>query len=273
MSLVVQPEEWQAPAWFDGSALGIPVVGPLVSTGAGLASGNWAGALASGAGAVGDAVGMAVDPLGTLASSVAGFLLDRFSWFQEALDVLVGDPAIVTAVGLTWKNVGGVLEQQSERLIQLRDQTATHWQGAAAEAFRKRLTEMAQRARAEAFGCRCVNAGFAIGSGIVQVVRAIVSAICAELVGKIIVWVGEAIGTLGFGLPVIVTQATAAIARWIDDAAKWTDELLDSAGRFGDILRKLFQAFDDAKLTNIGIGPHTVVGAGAAGADQTVKTL
>lgn len=273
MSLVVEPEAWSAPGWFEGTALGIPVVGSLFSTGASLGSGDWAGALGSGAGTVGDLVGMAVDPLGTLASSLAGFLLDRFSWFQEALDVLVGDPAIVTAVGLTWANVGSALAMQSERLIEIRDRTAQYWHGAAAEKFRTRMTEMAQRASIEAFACRCVNTGFAVGSGIVTIVRQIVTAICAELVGKLIVWVGEALASLGFGIPVIVAQATSTIARWADDAAKWTDELLSSAGRFSDLLQKLYRGFDDAGLLNLGIGPHTVVAAGSAGADQTANGL
>ena len=272
MSLVVEPEQWQAPEWFEGTALGIPVVGSLFSAGASLGSGDWSGALGSGVGAIGDAVGMAVDPLGTLASSVAGFLLDRFSWFQEALDVLVGDPAVVTAVGLTWANVGGVLAMQSERLIDVRDRTAEYWHGPAADAFRRRMTEMAQRSNVEAFACRCLNTGYAIGSGIVTVVRQIVSAICAELVGKLIVWVGEALASLGFGVPVIVAQATAAIARWVDDAAKWTDELLSSAGRFSDLVQKLYRGFDDVGLYNLGIGPDTVIGAGAEGVSQGAQT-
>lgn len=272
MSLVVEPEQWQAPGWFEGSAFGIPVVGSLFSTGYSLGSGDWAGALASGVGSVGDLVGVAVDPLGTLASSLAGFLLDRFVWFQEALDVLVGDPAIVTAVGLTWANVGAALASQSERLIAIRDRTVEYWQGPAAEAFRRRMTEMAQRASVEAFACRCLNTGFAIGSGIVTIVRQIVSAICAELVGKLIVWVGEAIASLGFGTPVIVAQATSAIARWVDDAAKWTDELLQSSGRFCDLLQKLYRGFDDVGLYNLGIGPDTVIGAGTEGVDQGAQT-
>jgi len=272
MSLVVEPEEWSAPGWFEGTALGIPVVGSLFSTGASLGSGDWAGALGSATGTVGDLVGMAVDPLGTLASSLAGFLLDRFSWFQEALDVLVGDPAVVTAVGLTWANVGSALALQSERLIQVRDRTAQYWQGPAAERFRTRMTEMAQRANIEAFACRCVNTGFAIGSGIVTIVRQIVTAICAELVGKLIVWVGEALASLGFGVPVIVAQATSTIARWADDASKWTEELLQSSGRFCDLLQKLYRGFDDVGLYNLGIGPDTVIGAGAAGVDQGAQT-
>ncbi|MBT0994540.1 hypothetical protein KIN34_09605 [Cellulomonas sp. DKR-3] len=270
--VVVEPEAWEAPAWFEGSALGLPVVGSLFSTGASLGSGDWAGALGSAAGSVGDLVGVAVDPLGTLASSVAGFLLDRFSWFQEALDVLVGDPAVVTAVGLTWANVGDTLAAQADRLIEIRDRTAQHWHGPAADAFRRRLTEMAERANVESFACRCVNVGFAIGSGIVEVVRQIVSAICAELVGKLIVWVAEALGTLGFGVPVVVAQATSAIARWVDDAARWTDELLGSTGRFCDLLADLYRSFDEVGLYNLGIGPDKVIGAGAAGVDQSADS-
>jgi len=271
MSLVVEPVPWEAPSWFEGSAFGIPVVGSLFSTGYSLGSGDWAGALGSGVGSVGDLVGVAVDPLGTLASSIAGFLLERFSWFQEALDVLVGDPAVVTAVGLTWANIGAVLAMQADRLIAIRDRTAQYWQGPAAEAFRRRMTEMAQRAQVEAFACRCVNTGLSIGSGIVTVVRQIVTAICAELVGKLIVWVGEALATLGFGVPVIVAQATSTIARWVDDAAKWTDELLSSAGKFSDLLIKLYRGFDQAGLYNLGIGPDTVIAAGGAGLDQGLQ--
>ncbi|MDT0156251.1 hypothetical protein Q9R19_01295 [Microbacterium sp. ARD32] len=292
MSLVVAPEQWEAPQWFQGKALGVPVLGSAFSAGASLGSGDWAGALGSGAGLVGDVVGMATDPLGTLASSLAGFLLDRMSWFQEALNVLVGNPAVVTAVGLTWSNVGGVLAAQSERLIAIRDRTAEYWHGQAADAFRERLTQMAERAQIESAMCQGLNSGFAIGSAIVRIVRDIVSAICAELVGKLIVWVGEALATAGFGLPAIVAQATSAIARWVSKASKWCDELLDSAGRFGELVNKLYKAFDEVKIINTTIGPGSVlglrlpakplqisitpdviVGAGANGVDQEVKTL
>lgn len=272
MSLVVQPEPWEAPEWFEGTAAGIPVVGSLVSTGTSLGSGDWGGALASGVGAVGDLVGIAVDPFGTLASSVAGFLLDRFAWFQEALDVLVGDPAIVTAVGLTWANAGATLVTQAERLITLRDRTTEYWQGPAAEAFRRRMTEMAQRASAEAFACRCVNTGFAIGSGIVVVVREIITAILAELVGRVIAWAVEALSSLGVALPAVVGQAVVAIQRWVSEATKWTDRLLSSAGQFSDLLQKMFRSFDEIGLYNAGIGPHTVIGAGIKGTSQVVET-
>ncbi|WP_261166468.1 hypothetical protein [Microbacterium sp. Marseille-Q6965] len=270
--LVVQPEEWQAPGWFDGTALGVPVIGSLFSTGYSLGSGNWAGALGSGASVIGDAVGVAVDPLGTLASSVASFLLDRCAWFQEALNVLVGDPAVVTAVGLTWANVGGALDAQAERLIEVRDRSADYWQGPAGDAFRERLSQQAQQCSVMAFACRCMRSGYAAGSAVVTVVRQIVTAICAELVGKLIVWVGEALASLGIGIPVIVAQATSAIARWVDDAARWMDELLGAAGRFTDVLADLYRAFDEAGVYNYGIAPHTVVSAYVAGTDQAVKT-
>lgn len=270
--LVGEPAEWQAPGWFEGTALGVPVIGSLFSTGYSLGSCNWAGALGSGASVIGDAVGVAVDPLGTLASSVAGFLLDRCSWFQEALNVLVGDPAIVTAVGLTWANVGGALDAQAERLIEVRERSAQYWHGPAGDAFRERLSQQAQQCAVMAFACRCMQTGYAAGSVIVAVVRQIVTAICAELVGKLIVWVAEALGTLGIGIPVIAAQATSAIARWVDDASRWMDELLSSAGRFTDVLADMYRAFDEVGVYNYGIAPHTVVNAYAAGADQGAQT-
>lgn len=58
----------------------------------------------------------------------------------------------------------------------------------------------------------------------------------------------------------------------MDDAAKWTDELLSSAGKFSDILQKLYKAFDDVGLINLGVGPDTVVDAGASGVDQGVQS-
>src|SRR5699024_3142247 len=135
--------------------------------------------------------------------------------------------------------------RQSQRLIEIRDRSRQYWTGTAGDAFRERLTTQAEQCSTMAFACKCLNAGFAIGSSIVSIVREIVSAICAELVGKLIVWVGEALASFGFGIPVIVAQATSTIARWVDDAAKWTDELLSSAGKFSDILQKLYKAFDD----------------------------
>lgn len=270
--LVAEPVAWSAPGWWEGQALGIPVLGSAFSVGAEIGAGDWAGALGSGIGVVGDAVGMAVDPLGTLASSIAGFLLERFWLFQEALDVLAGDPAVVTAIGITWSNIANHSDQQAARLIALRDSSVAWWQGAAGDAFRERLTQQAEQLACMAFTGNCLNVGFAIGSAIVTVVREIVTAICAELVGKLIVWVGEALATAGFGIPVIVAQATSAIARWFDDAARWMDELLMATGKFGDLLADLYRAFDDLSLLDLGITPDVVGGAGVSGADQAVQT-
>lgn len=249
----------------------VPVLGSAYSAGESLLAGDWAGALGSGAGVVGDAVGFAVDPLGTLGSSAASFLLDRMQWWQDTLDVLAGNPDLVAGVGLTWSEIGESMTERADRLIALRDGSDGWWQGPAGDAFRRRLTEQAEQARDIAFVCGALHGGFAIGSGIVTVVREIISAICAELVGKLIAWVVQALATGGFGIPVIVTQATKSIVGWIDDAAKWVDQLLGATGKFCELLQTIYQAFDKLNLFDLGIGPDVVIGAGARGVDQTVQ--
>src|SRR5690625_2191609 len=123
--LIADAAPWEAPSLASGAFGAVPVVG---SAGAGIAdvvgSGDWAGGLHGLVGATTEAVSMLVNPLGTLASSVASFLLDRFEPFQRLPDELVGNNAEVEAAATTFGNVNDELHSIGSDLRRSEEHTS-----------------------------------------------------------------------------------------------------------------------------------------------------
>src|SRR5688500_7389269 len=53
------------------------------------------------------------DPLGTLASSVVGWIIENVGFIREPLDKLAGDPPAIEAVGKTWENIAKRLSEEA----------------------------------------------------------------------------------------------------------------------------------------------------------------
>src|ERR1700742_885278 len=52
-----------------------------------------------------DALGVAMDPLGSLAGAGIGWLIEHIGFLKQPLDYLAGNPEAVTAKSQTWTNV------------------------------------------------------------------------------------------------------------------------------------------------------------------------
>src|SRR5256885_11114555 len=63
---------------------------------------------------------------------------------------------------------------------------------------------------------------------VVSFVRETVRQLIADLVGKLISWVMEEVFSLGFGTPVVVAQASAAIAKWGKKIGELLKKLTDT---------------------------------------------
>jgi ABC-type transporter Mla subunit MlaD len=243
--------ELVAPVGLDRPELGewyksLKIVGPIDQTVTSVQDGNWAGALFGLAGGVTDLADAVLDPIATLVSSVAGFLLDYMPPLPEFLDSLAGDPAEVTAIADTWSNISGHLTTVAADFDAAVDAALAPWVGLTADTYREVANVTSGTISSMAGVATGLSAGFAIASGIVAAVRAIVRDLIADLVGKLISWVVECLATVGIGLAWIGAQASAAIAKWSTRAADWIQKVTEAIENFAALVQKL-----DGALTEL----------------------
>lgn len=243
--LIADVPEWQAPGMRDAAGA-VPVVGPAFE---GLTSaigdGSWTGGLNGLIGTGSDLMGMATNPLGTLASSVVSFLLDRFRPFQEMLDDIVGNPNEVEAAATTWGNVNDRMGSFRSDLAQAESRSTGYWEGGAGEAFRQNVQARIQDIDEITRGIPGLVTGHIIASGIVTTVRGIIHELCSDLVGKVIGWGAEMLFTFGAAAPAVVARASSTIIEWINTAREFFNTLLDAMGFLGTALRSVDEFMSD----------------------------
>lgn len=220
----------------------IPGADSSFAAGAAFGEGNWAGGLLNLANAGLAVAQTAIDPFGTLASSVAGFLLDYMPPLPQALDILAGNPALVESIGNTWMNVGERMKGLSADLQAAAQDVAGSWRGVAGDAYRTALMALAVAMEQAGTAYHMLGIGYGIASAVVEVVREITKNIIADLVGRLIVYVAETGATLGVALPIVIGQAVTAITKTVSDVTTFADTLIDAITLGGEHLGDLIDA-------------------------------
>ncbi|GAB2507976.1 hypothetical protein GCM10027064_01770 [Microbacterium petrolearium] len=238
-------------------ASNIPIAAEIVSAAREFGEGDWAsGLIAVGAGVASTAAAV-IDPFGTLASSVASFLLDYVPPLPMQLDLLAGNPALVESLGQTWTNVSGALELKATEIQQLITESVSVWVGAAGDAYREALSRLHEAAAGLAVGAAGIGSGMIIASEVVAAIRDLAKAIIADLVGKLIIYVIETVASGGIALPAVITQACTAIAKTAGDVATVMDELvtvISKGAMLADELVEAIGAIQKALATLVALG-------------------
>jgi len=194
-----------------------------------------------------DVVGFAVDPLGTLAASVVGWIIENISWVREPFDKLMGDPPAVEAAANTWTNI-------SERLNTVKEQHQNAltglagWTGPAAESYKGQAAGLID-GLANASAAAASTANKIKWAGVlVTTTRALVRDLLAELAGTLITWgipaAAAAIPTAGASVAAFITRAVtkaieigATIARHLKKLFTVLDKLSALAKRAATAMR------------------------------------
>lgn len=204
----------------------IPGAQSAFEAGQSFADGDWAGGLWSTMSVGMDLAATITDPLGTLLSSVASFLIDYMPPLPQMLDELAGNPALVNSIGQTWNNVSGELDSQAASLMGELGRVRASWQGEAADAYTAAALGLMEALSATAGATRALGVGFGIASGIVEATRGFVKQLIADLVGRLISYAIEEAATLGLATPLVIQQATVAITKTTTDVTQFTRALI-----------------------------------------------
>lgn len=240
MSLLVAPT-YESGASGEAILGAIPIAGGIADSVRDFGNGNITSGVIDVAGSALDVVGVIANPIATLVSSCAAFLLDYMSPLHEELELLTGSPEMVRALGGTWDNVGEALtaiaDDRDRALAGLRES----WEGAAATGYETVANGLTTLMRSLADAAHSNANGLRLAASVVQVVYEIVKGIIADLVGQLIQAVVIAMATVGVGLPAVVAQCSAKIAQRVPQVARWVEKIQEVMRRIQDIVETFTQ--------------------------------
>jgi hypothetical protein len=194
-----------------------------------------------------DAVGAAVDPFGTLASSVVGWIIENIGPVRQAFDDLMGDPPAVEAAANTWTNVAGRMDSiRSSYEKGLKDLSG--WTGPAANEYKKQAAGLMDGLANAKAAAESTAEKIKIAGVLVTTTRALVRDLLAELAGTLIAWgipaAAAAVPTAGASIAAFITRAVtkaveigAKIARFLKQLFGALDKLADMAKRAATAMR------------------------------------
>lgn len=230
--------------WYTG--LGLAESAAQISNG--IQDGSWVDGTLGGVGGSLDALGMAIDPLGSLVAWGVSWLMEHVRPLKEALDWLAGNPDEIAAHAATWRNVAAATTANQQEYADLVRAQTGGWSGASGDAYRGHAALQADALGGIAKASEGISYAVEGAGLIVGLVRGIVRDLIAQFVGTLAArlpqWLAEAGLTLGLATPVVVGQVAALVARWVDRIQGFIRALLDSLRRLSGKLTELTGVLD-----------------------------
>ncbi|MEV4057466.1 hypothetical protein AB0J55_40210 [Amycolatopsis sp. NPDC049688] len=227
-----------------GWAGGIGIAESSMDAFNGIKDGDWVSGGLGMLSLAGEIAGAAIDPFGYLMSSVASFLMEHVQPLKDMLDSVAGNPPVIQSYADTWGNVSKALGERKTDFDNAVKNGTTGWTGAGADAYRAFAAEHSDALSGAATVAGAISTVTMIMGQVVSFVRETVRQLIADLVGKLIAWVMEEVFSLGFGTPVVVAQATAAIAKWGKKIGELLKKLTDTIRKVSPLLSKLVDLFE-----------------------------
>ncbi|MEU4253252.1 hypothetical protein AB0F15_38235 [Amycolatopsis sp. NPDC026612] len=227
-----------------GWAGGIGIAESSMDAFNGIKDGDWVSGGLGMLSLAGEIAGAAIDPFGYLMSSVASFLMEHVQPLKDMLDSVAGNPPVIQSYADTWGNVSKALGERKTDFDNAVKNGTTGWTGAGADAYRKFAAEHSDALSGAATVAGAISTVTMIMGQVVSFVRETVRQLIADLVGKLVAWVMEEVFSLGFGTPVVVAQASAAIAKWGKKIGELLKKLTDTIRRVSPLLSKLVDLFE-----------------------------
>ena len=225
---------------------------------------NWVDTTLGGVGASLDALSLAVDPLGTLAAWGVTWLLEHVGPLRDALDRLAGDAGEVAAHAATWSTVAATAATAGQHLADRLRTDVAGWHGMSGDAYRAHAGEHLDTLAgisAAAGGIAAAVDGAGLLVALVRgIVRDLIAQFVATLAARLPQWLAAEGLTLGLATPVVVSQVSGLVARYVDEIRHFVRALLGSLRRLRTMIDRLGQALDRLGKRITGRGGSTSPG-------------
>jgi len=228
---------------------GIGIIDPAIQCVNAISSGDWVEVGIDTASTTLDALSYVSNPAGALLSYGVGWLIEHVEILSEPLDWLAGSPDAITAHAKTWGNVADAVSAARQDYTHAVAGDLTTWQGAAAEAYRGHAQGSDHLLEAMAIAADGIRVAVTMSGMIVAAIREEIQKMISELVGYLIEYAAELLGSGGLAAPVVAEQAMTLIAEWATKISELILKLLRTIKNLMPLLRHLdevFSALSDA---------------------------
>jgi hypothetical protein len=231
--------EHSSTTWYTG--LGLVEDAAQVSNG--IQNNSWVDGTLGTVGGSLDMLGMAIDPLGSLAAWGVSWLMEHVQPLKEALDRLAGNPDAVSAHAATWQNVARFTADAGAQYSDAINADTAGWQGDSGDAYRQHAgvhVSVMDGISNAAHGISYAVEGAGLLVGLVRgIVRDLIAQFVGTLAARLPQWLAEAGLTLGLGTPVVIGQVAALVAKWADKIQHFIRGLLNSLRKLTPMVDKL----------------------------------
>lgn len=216
---------------------------------------------------IGNTIGVAADasdlianPVKTVVSNVVSWIIAHVDPLPFMLQQFTGDPEKAEAAALTWEHIG---QQWTDAACELKNAVASGLDGQVCRtlnAYKVQMSSVVETFQAMGDACRVVAKCLNVLSAILKIVYDLTREAIGDLVGTFAQSVGEALGTAGIAIPIIVGQIATTVAKWVTritakakqvlhgfkEALKAFKSLETILEKFGSALKKLFSRMSNA---------------------------
>ena len=221
--LVAQREESRS------AVSGSGVVEDIWGIAHGLSEGSWLETGLSSLSLVADAVGVGVDPLGTLIAWGAGWLIDHFGPLKSWMDQFLGDADSVRADAQTWSNVAQAVGECADALEGDEKNLMGEQVGATATAYRASNQDTISALRTASGAADAMGKATSVLAEVVGLVHDLLRDAISAIVGTLASAIIEAIATFGLAIPLIIAQVQIKVGAKATQMAAHITGVLKSA--------------------------------------------
>jgi hypothetical protein len=168
---------------FEGSG----IFSDAASTVSDIRSGNWGGVAADAVGDGLDALGVAMDPLGSLIGAGIGWLIEHISFLKKPLDLLAGDPDAVTEKAQTWTNIASQLTKTASDYQDSADALKPVYSGVAADGYATAAQNYSATVQGAATHAQSAAHAMTIAATVVGTTRGVIRDSLSQFAGDAIV--------------------------------------------------------------------------------------
>jgi hypothetical protein len=245
----------------------------------GFGSGNVASGAMGAASTALDTLGMAMDPLGSLASAGIGWLIEHVKFLHDGLDKLAGNPGEIRKMSAEWKKIAEDLENSAKEFSGKAKSLGSTWTSSAGAAYQQTAANYTGLLTGTAGSATGASSAMTTAAVLVGTERGIIRDLIATFVEELIRGAAIALGTsevtLGASVAGFITEAVyraTALARKIatrigkllEELGKLASKLGHSGGKLGEAAAKASKSLEHAGTHAQGAVP-TVPGGHMSG--------
>lgn len=212
-----------------------------------LAQGSWLGAGLSTVGAVADVASGLMNPIATLVSWGAGYLIEHFEPFKQWMDELAGSADQVRAHAQTWTNTAEAMSAQADSLESDVASLLVDGSGQMVEAARVRCAQTIDALRAGASATSAVSTALGVLAEVVGVVHGIVVSTLSDIIGQLTQAILEEVCSIGLATPVVAAQISTKVTAYSANVMPKITSLTNSAHNLTHMTSELSGKLDSMR--------------------------